>query len=389
MQSWSTISRPLVFLACVGLLSACAGSGPTDTPDEPLPAGQDATNSQEDVWQDIDQLKARALLGDPVAQTDLGYAYDNGVGVAPDGQAAVYWYKKAAEQGFAIANFNLGTLYLGGRHVAQDYAQAAIYFQSAAAGNHATAQLELGRMYRYGVLDGVDTDRAIKYFEASASQGNAAAAANLGDMHFRGIGFAKDEDKGKRMLFDAAERGAAYAQFLVAQMYFSGEHVEKDIDESNRWLVLSAEKGSPVGQSALAWAILQEDQTALGYQSAYYWAEKAASASIVDAIYLMGVIYESETFEGYDPQRALEWFLRAARAGDVAAQYWVSTYFVDGKAGEPDLVEGLAWASIALDAGNDKAASVVHRYSSRLGADDRQRLFDRIEALRNQLPAPQ
>ncbi len=388
MQFWSTQLRLTICLAYVAILCACAAPGPTDTPEEPVPAGQDATNSQEDARQEIGQLKARALLGDPVAQTDLGYAYENGIGVAPDGQAALYWYKKAADQGSATASFNLGTLYLGGRHVTQDYRQAAMHFERAAKHDHATAQLELARMYRYGVLGGVDLERAIAYFEASASLGNAAATANLGDLYLRGIGFERDEEKGRKMLFDAAERGAAYAQFLVAQMYFSGEHVEKDIEASNRWLALSAENGSPLGQNALAWSILKEDQTALGFQQAYYWAQKAASASIVDAIYLMGVIHESETFEGHDPRQALEWFLRAARTGDKTAQYWVSTYYVEGKAGDPNLVEGLAWASIARDAGNDDAASIVVRYSPRLGADDRQRLFDRIEALRNQLPSP-
>ena len=387
MQSWYTVSRLLVYVVCAALFSSCAGTSTTASPEGPIPAGQDTPDSRNDVWQDIGELQARALLGDPAAQTDLGYAYDNGIGVAPDGQAALYWYKKAADQGFAIASFNIGSLYLAGRHVTQDYAQAAMHFEAASAQDHATAQLELGRMYRYGVLGGVDMERAIEYFEASALLGNASAAANLGDIYFRGIGVEKDEEKGKQLLLDAAERGAAYAQFLVAQMYFSGVHVAKDVDESNRWLALSAENGSPLGQSALAWAILQEDRSASGYRRAHGWAEKAAAASIVDAIYLMGVIYESEVFEGHDPQIALDWFLRAAAAGDVTAQYWVSTYFIDGKAGEPDLVEGLAWASIALDAGNDKAASVVHRYSSHLGAVERQRLFDRIEALKSQLPA--
>ena len=45
------------------------------------------------------------------AESDLGYFYDNGIGVDTDYEKAVQWYKKAKSKGDAIANHNLRTRY--------------------------------------------------------------------------------------------------------------------------------------------------------------------------------------------------------------------------------------------------------------------------------------
>ncbi len=44
------------------------------------------------------------------SQYNLGWCYDNGQGVTQDREQAVYWYQKAAEQGFAAAQTNLENL---------------------------------------------------------------------------------------------------------------------------------------------------------------------------------------------------------------------------------------------------------------------------------------
>jgi TPR repeat protein len=44
----------------------------------------------------------------------------------------VYWYKKAANQGYAEAQFNLGIAYTIGKGVLKDYKQAVYWYQKAA-----------------------------------------------------------------------------------------------------------------------------------------------------------------------------------------------------------------------------------------------------------------
>ena len=63
------------------------------------------------------QLQELAEAGNPAAQNDLGWIYQNGRGVPQDDAEAVKWYRKAAEGGYAIAQDNLGWIYQQGRAV--------------------------------------------------------------------------------------------------------------------------------------------------------------------------------------------------------------------------------------------------------------------------------
>jgi TPR repeat protein len=49
------------------------------------------------------------------AQYNLGIAYTFGKGVLKDYKQAVYWYQKAAAQGYAEAQSNLGIAYAFGK----------------------------------------------------------------------------------------------------------------------------------------------------------------------------------------------------------------------------------------------------------------------------------
>ncbi|MCV5403353.1 sel1 repeat family protein, partial [Escherichia coli] len=49
--------------------------------------------------------------GHAAAQSKLGWMYQNGLGVQSDTNMAIYWYNKAAEQGYAEALRQLGMFY--------------------------------------------------------------------------------------------------------------------------------------------------------------------------------------------------------------------------------------------------------------------------------------
>jgi TPR repeat protein len=73
-----------------------------------------------------------AAQGNAFAQSNLGFMYDSGQGVARDLGEAAKWYRLAAEQGNAFAQSNLGSLYAGGEGVPQDYVQAYVWASLAA-----------------------------------------------------------------------------------------------------------------------------------------------------------------------------------------------------------------------------------------------------------------
>ena len=58
------------------------------------------------------------------AQNNLGFLYDQGMGVDRDDRQAVEWYLMAARQGHAQAQNNLGVMYGTGRGVPRDPGEA-------------------------------------------------------------------------------------------------------------------------------------------------------------------------------------------------------------------------------------------------------------------------
>ena len=73
-----------------------------------------------------------AANGDPSAQVNLGYMYDEGLGVPRDFGEAVKWYRRAADQGDALGQNNLANMYRDAVGVPQDYVQAHLWFNLAA-----------------------------------------------------------------------------------------------------------------------------------------------------------------------------------------------------------------------------------------------------------------
>ncbi len=92
------------------------------------------------------QLLLRAAkLGDPGAQHNLGYTYDVGLGVHPNKEAAMYWYKKAYRngRGGGLSATNIGTIFRD----EQKYPEAVRWFRRAVSHGLADANLELAKIY--------------------------------------------------------------------------------------------------------------------------------------------------------------------------------------------------------------------------------------------------
>lgn len=93
-------------------------------------AKANALSAGERAYARHDYVRAAPLLlfeaerGSPVAQTHLGYMYQNGLGVPRNYPVAASWLHRAAEQGAPTAQFLLGLLFDKGYGVPQDGVQA-------------------------------------------------------------------------------------------------------------------------------------------------------------------------------------------------------------------------------------------------------------------------
>ena len=80
--------------------------------------------------QDFEETKRLAEQGNASAQSDLGFMYDNGLGVPEDDAEAVRWYRLAAEQGNALAQDKLGFAYAWGEGLPENDAEAVFLVMS-------------------------------------------------------------------------------------------------------------------------------------------------------------------------------------------------------------------------------------------------------------------
>lgn len=111
------------------------------------------------------KLKSAATAGDPVAEFFLGAYYVN----KKERTTSVYWYRKAAHQGFAKAQTELGNAYYFGTGVAENYKKAVYWWKKAAAQGNFFAQNGLSLAYSLG--RGVPKDPAkAKYWQQKSNK---------------------------------------------------------------------------------------------------------------------------------------------------------------------------------------------------------------------------
>lgn len=161
-----------------------------------------APAGKEQAWRrkEAVRLFMNAAKGESAyAQSALGEAYENGVGVTRNYKEAAKWYGLAADQDFSDAKFFLGDLYRRGFGVKRDYAKALSLFEEAA-----------------------NNDLA---------WGNRGAAG----MYYRGEGVERDYDKALSLYKDAAEKDDQESMFMLGQMYARGEGTEKDSSVAREW----------------------------------------------------------------------------------------------------------------------------------------------------------
>jgi TPR repeat protein len=198
----------------------------------------DAPNAQS-----IDVLRAHADKGDAQAQATLGFYFEHGLSVPKDCAQALFWYRKAAEQGWPGAQWALGVQYQGGSRaggpieacVSKDLAEGAAWYRKAAEQGYSKAQCDLGWLYETGSGVPKDYRLAAFWYRKAADQGDADSQFYLGVLYYNGQGVIQDHVQSAAWVRRAAEQGDYGAQTLLATLYMNGQGVPQDYAEAYFW----------------------------------------------------------------------------------------------------------------------------------------------------------
>jgi TPR repeat protein len=171
-----------------------------------------------------------ARAGDAAACHRLGSCYSAGLGVPRNAQAAVNWFLRAIDRGYAASATPLARLFLA----REEYAQASRWAQKAAASGDREAMSLLGTMYKAG--HGVKKDRAEakRWFAEAAKRGHAAATYELAAM--------SEGRKAFELYVKAARAGDGRACLEMGHFHRKGSLVSKNYREAELWY-RRAEKG--------------------------------------------------------------------------------------------------------------------------------------------------
>lgn len=122
-------------------------------------------------------------LGDVQALTTLGLMYARGIGVPKDVKEAVKKWRSAASRTHGAdvgAEYNLAVTYLRGDDAVPANAKEALYWMKRAAENgHVLAQADLGVMYLEGAGIAPDDELGASWLIIAAERGDAGAQEKL------------------------------------------------------------------------------------------------------------------------------------------------------------------------------------------------------------------
>ena len=209
-------------MTAIGFTKISSAAAPSKSAEENYRIGDDYYYGRNGKLQDygmaVKYYRLAADQGDAPAQSNLGYCYEFGKGVAQDAKEAVRLYRLAADQGNAVAQKNLGYCYEFGKGVPQDYKEAVRLYRLAADQGFADAQFNLGNCYYNGQGVSQDYKEAVRLYRLAADQGYAPAQFNLGDCYEYGKGVAKDLNEAVRLYRLAAEQGIENAKKALQRL---------------------------------------------------------------------------------------------------------------------------------------------------------------------------
>lgn len=215
-------------------------------------------------------FRSAAEAGDATAQLNLAALYHRGEGLPQDDDQAVRWLNQAADQGLLPAMLELAHWDLRPEHGGN--VDAAVgWFKKAADLGNASAQTALGDIYADQRFGRVDYSQAVNWYKKAADQGQPAGELGLGTRYLLGQGVEQDKEEARRWLTPAANQGHPYAQFLLGKMLEAGEGGPVDAASAKKYYELAANYGLVDAQYRLGLLLASDRSNGASLISAYKW----------------------------------------------------------------------------------------------------------------------
>ncbi|RHZ85635.1 hypothetical protein Glove_63g61 [Diversispora epigaea] len=138
--------------------------------------------------------------GSHMAQYNIGYCYQHGIGTTKDEEKAFQWYLKSAEGENTTGQNNLGYCYKHGIGTTKDEEKAFQWYLKSAEGGYSSAQYNLGLCYKDGIGTTKNEEKALQWILKSAEGGNKFIQGSVEYFYRNEIGFSKIKKNENRLM---------------------------------------------------------------------------------------------------------------------------------------------------------------------------------------------
>lgn len=297
--------------------------------------------------QEENTIKAKALF-------EQGFEYQYGVNQRQDSRLVHEYFRESAKLGntdamifLAVDLFNEGDM-----TQATEYANAALK-----AGNEA-ANYMLGFLSERRPLSQAEAEEFYKKgftaLKAKFEQGDWHYAGWLGYAYLQGIGTEENRQLAIQAFTRAMEHGVVSA---IGQLGYIAL-MDRDIEKAKTLLLKAAELNDAFAQSHLGFAVYKE-----GSKESLYWLDKAAENGNGEAIWHLAEYYREK-----DPKKTLYYYQKGAEMNDPDSLLALSELYEDGDIVEENPQKALEFLKRAAKAGNgDAITELVKRYLTGTG----------------------
>ncbi len=243
------------------------------------------------------------------------YQYGRAALVAGETRDGIAHLTRAAEAGYVIAAYDLAE-HLRYASDPQDWAAAMPWYERAAEGGFALALNALGMAFEHG-YGGVtpDTTRAAELYEAAYEGGLLLGGTNLGWLLANGDGVDLDERRAVALFLEAAEGGVPLGMTDYGYALANGIGMAQDYVEAAVWFRAAANLGESDAMLQLGVLYLYGYGVKRNPETALEWYRKAQDLGAPDALSYIGEVYE-KVEEYYNPGNAAWQYVRALKSGD-------------------------------------------------------------------------
>jgi TPR repeat protein len=291
--------------------------------------------------------------GHSSSQLNLGFLYENGLGVKKNLQKSFKWFNKAAKNGNPMAQFNVGTYYyfgMGG--VPKNYEKAFEFYLKSAENGFPEAQEKVAEMYGTGKGVELNREKYEEWIQIAYGYDNLQSRSALPPNYILIHGVPRETSVVFNLDRDGSNFSYPRTQYILAKMLEFGESTPQNLPEALNLYTLSAEQGYPKSQSELG-KIYRYGKfgVEVNFNKSLEWYHKAAAKKEPKACLILGdAYYDGELRDRYlSKRKAFDYYKIAADFGIAKASLKVAQMYFNGEGVRSNLNESYNYYVKAAD----------------------------------------